>query len=136
MYDSFPLNHKMEFDHVVRVHPDGTVTDAEGSHYFELRHVSGAKPSHDFSASSDGWSLMNGYSGQYSYSGPIMHDSEFIGGGMERDILSTPGLYVALVCEADPDCGRVDCAHDDDTCTDYEDPEPAGWAVAYLHDEE
>jgi hypothetical protein len=61
--------------------------------------------------------LLDGFSGQYGYSGPIMHPSEFIGGGMERHIRETPGLYVAVVVtDLDVDDG------DDDA---------VGWAVAY-----
>lgn len=98
------LNDLMEFDRVVRVHVDGSVS------YPSLPHA----PELTDGEVSPGWRLLDGYSGQYGYSGPIMHTSEFIGGGMERDILSTPGVYVALV--------------------DYpsDDSEPEGWAVAQL----
>lgn len=96
------LNDVMEFDHVIVVGEDGTVSDAEGVYAPEL---------YDGEVSS-GWSLMGGYSGQHGHSGPIMHSSEFIGGGMADDILSTPGIYVAV----------VDCASDD----------ADGWAVAKL----
>lgn len=47
-----------------------------------------------------------------------MHNSEYIGGGMERDILSTPGYYVALVCYYFPE-------------EEGGDMESEGWAVAY-----
>ena len=100
------LNTQMEFDHVIEVHADGTVIDAPDGIY--------APELHDTQLESGtGWSLMNGYSGQYGYSGPGMHPSEFIGGGLERDIRATPGYYVALV--------------------DYpsDGSEPNGWAVAY-----
>lgn len=62
------LNDRMEFDHVIQVHADGSVTDTVG--------------------------------------------------GLERDILATPGYYVALVAETYPE--------DDDS-----ESEPIGWAVAY-----
>lgn len=111
------LNSKMEFDHVVQVLEDGSVIDAPNEYAPEL---------HDGELETvTDWTLMNGYSGQYGYSGPIMHSSEFIGGGMERDILGTPGYYVALVdypmcygcCEASEEDGG-EC-------------EPDGWAVAF-----
>jgi hypothetical protein len=97
------LNDKMDFDHVIQVLPGGQVVDARGVYAPELNdeHVGG------------GWSLMDGYSGQSGYSGPIMHSSEFIGGGLERDILAQPGYYVTLVAYGDYD------------------EEPDGWAVAY-----
>jgi hypothetical protein len=95
----------MNFDHVVRVHDDGTVTDEPHAYAPELC---------DGEIVGTGWTLLDGYSGQYGYAGPIMHASEYIGGGMARDILATPGVYVALV--------------------DYpsDDSEPDGWAVARL----
>jgi hypothetical protein len=99
------LNTVMDFDHVVRVHADGTVTDAP-----EVM----APSLHADELDSPGWTLLDGYSGQYSYAGPIMHNSEYIGGRMADDILSTPGVYVALV-NYDADGGDGE-----------------GWAVARL----
>lgn len=59
-----------------------------------------------------GWNVLDGYSGQDRYSGPIMHASETLSGGLARDILEAPGTYV--VCAVDTD-------DDDDT--------PAGWII-------
>jgi len=101
------LNDMMEFDHVIRVHADGTVTDEPGVYAPDL---------HD-DDEPIGWTLLDGYSGQYGYSGPIMHASEYIGGGLARDILATPGVYVAL----------VNYLSDDE--------EPEGWAVARKDDD-
>lgn len=42
------------------------------------------------------WSLLTGFTGQYGYHGPAMHPSEYIGGGLARHILDTPGLYTVL----------------------------------------
>lgn len=103
------LSDMMDFDCPVRVHPDGTVTrelDVQAPELHDGELDTGGQP----------WTLLDGYSGQYGYSGPIMHPSEFIGGGMARDILAEPGVYVALV----------------DYPTD--DGEPDGWAVAQLGD--
>ena len=98
------LSDKMDFDHVVEVLSDGQVVDAQGVY---------APGLYDGELEGSGWTLLDGYSGQDRYSGPIMHASEQIGGGLERDILSQPGYYVAL----------VDMASDDS--------EPEGWAIAY-----
>lgn len=107
--DAYALNKIMDFDHVIRVHENGSVSwapnmyaptlyvDEDGTEYFE----------------GEGWTLLSGYTGQYLYSGPVMHPSEFIGGQMARDILSEPGYYVAIL---------ADCLEDEE--------EPAGWAVA------
>lgn len=101
------LSSLMGFDHVIQVHADGMVTDAPDTVHApdlydgELHHSPGSPE----------WTLMDGYSGQYGYSGPLMHQSEFIGGGLARDILAAPGYYVAL----------IDVTSDD---------EPTEWAVA------
>jgi len=92
------LNNVMEFDHVIEVHVDGSVTDAPtgiwGPELCDGELLQGG-------TAGTGWTLMNGYSGQYNYRGPIMHASEFIGGKMAHDILSEPGFYVALTDNAD-----------------------------------
>ena len=154
------LNEMMSFDHVIRVHANGTAThepkvwapellDGELSEY---KHIPG-QPT--------GWRLMNGYSGQSCYAGPIMHSSEFVGGRMERDILARPGLYVALTSgTSTPDSECEDCrpeceGHEslagehmgeavycDGSCRPKAENLPCeqhdinGWAVAYIEDGE
>jgi hypothetical protein len=109
-----PLNEIMEFDHVIRVLPDGSIQERVEGVYAPELYDGELAPSDE----ENGWWLMNGYSGQHGYSGPIMHQSEFIGGGMERDIRNTPGLYVALA----------------NMPTDGDMEEITGWAVAYIPD--
>ena len=66
-------------------------------------------------ASAAGWAgLLTGYTGQCGYNGPVMHPSEYVGGGLERDILADPGWYVVTAVVDDADW------------------EAYGWAVAYL----
>jgi hypothetical protein len=118
-----PLNDVMEFDHVVTVHADGTVTDGPSNLY--------APSLYDEELDSDDWELLTGYTGQYSYNGPIMHNSEFIGGGLERDILAEPGIYVSLVAHW---TFNHDCPFPDD-CDGIEGKRPftieiEGWAIA------
>lgn len=48
----------------------------------------------DYEVEPEEWEPVSGYSGQCSYSGPIMHPSEYFGGGMAEDILESPGIYV------------------------------------------
>lgn len=107
------LNDQMDFDHVIRVDEQGNVSDAEGINAPDL---------FDGELVGNDWTLLAGYSGQDRYSGPIMHNSEFIGGQMERDILARPGLYVSLVCYWD---------NSDDEAPDAENPYVEGWAVAF-----
>lgn len=107
------LNDHMEFDHVVQVHPDGTVTDGpEGVYAPELHAISDDDGSHTSETDPElfrqagyaGWQLQSGHTGQHGYSGPCMHASEYIGGGLERYIMEHPGLWVAVVVqEDDPD---------------------------------
>lgn len=97
------LNSIMEFDRVIRVDEDGTVSEPSDVYEPDL---------YDDEVS-DGWTLLFGWSGQYGYSGPIMHPSEFIVGRLADHILSTPGFYVALINEGS------------------EDDASPGWAVAY-----
>jgi hypothetical protein len=99
----------LDFDRVIEVHADGTITGASGIYAPEMYDDHVEAP----------WTLMDGYSGQQSYRGPTMHASEYIGGRLADDILARPGYYVAvlsLTSEADPD-----------------DPEDnvAGWGIAY-----
>jgi hypothetical protein len=121
------LNSVMEFSHIIRVNEDGTVSDSPLDLYVDeavkmyLADDESERWEDDFNIP-EGWELMNGYSGQDRYSGPVMHASEFIGGGMARDILEAPGDYVALVVECD--CGGIRC----DLSVGC-DCEPAGWVV-------
>lgn len=104
----------------INVNPDGTLTeldnyplepdayvDTDGTDHFE---------------GDPRWKPMAGYSGQHGYSGPVMHASEYIGGRMAEDILSTPGIYTTLVVGAYDDDGEWS-------------EEPAGWAVVRIVDE-
>jgi hypothetical protein len=76
----------------------------------------------DESLDSDRWVFWStGYSGQDSYSGPIMHNSEYLGGRMARDLLAEPGTYCLVVAYWSPDDEDQD---DDDTAE--------GWAVVKL----
>lgn len=125
------LDGVMEFNHVIEVHPGGYVTEPRGYYTDELGIVDSDEDGQILdeherewieSARRSGWELLTGHSGQDRYTGPIMHPSEFIGGGLAEYILDRPGLYVAIVVELLP--------KDDDGET-----EPAGWAIAYRETE-
>lgn len=90
------LNDLMEIDHVVTVHADGTVSDGPQSLYAPS--VYGDSSTGTEEIQGDGWEFASiGYTGQYGVrQQPGMHDSEFIGGQLARDILATPGTYVAV----------------------------------------
>ena len=104
------LNDIMQFDHVIEVLEDGSIVDRNDIYAPELYQYEGGYDLYS------GWELLDGHSGQYGYSGPLMHQSEFISGGLERRIREEPGVYVALVAYPDG--------------SDPEFTEPESWAVA------
>lgn len=145
--DAYALSNLMEFDMPVIVREDGTARRM--GYAASVIDPAPMPPTalHDGPADVllDGrpwrehgdWELLTGYTGQYGYNGAVMHASEFIGGGLARDILATPGVYVAVVVECEPDDDDGDRWPGDSPearQADYEDgtwrPEPAGWAVA------
>jgi hypothetical protein len=119
----------MEFDHIVKVDANGNVTDTDmptgvvGA-YFDLNVTPDGTDEFDMS---EGWTLLSGFTGQFGYNGPVMHPSEYVGGGLERHIRETPGYYVVLLVEGRCDYdGSTDCTPESGC-----DCEPAGWAIAY-----
>lgn len=124
------LNDIMGFDHIIRVNEDLTIDEhldmstMDSGSYFDLAVDEDGTDIFEMSA---GWTLLRGFTGQDSYNGPVMHASEYVGGGLERYIRETPGYYVVLEVS-----GR--CDYDGTTiCTEESgcDCEPAGWAIAY-----
>lgn len=108
------LNDVMEFDHVV-------LSDGRGN----VRRTGVDAPALDGLHVADmwldeGWELLDGFSGQHGYGGPVMHESEFIGGGMERHVRANAGLYVSLIVWDDPDPEWPE-----------EGDQIVGWAVAF-----
>lgn len=112
------LNKIMEFEHVIQVHEDGSVTDAPDNVQAPALHTEstedGGTNEHLESPHGTSWELLSGYTGQYGYNGPVNHPSELIDGSLAEDILATPGYYVVLTAE-DPD----------------EDDKPYGWVIAH-----
>jgi hypothetical protein len=120
------LSELMDFDHVIRVVGDGVVDlDTNTSRYAPTIDVD-LLGDIDYRTLDSGWQLLQGYTGQHGYSGPVMHSSEQISGRIAEDIASKPGLYVAVVVESE-------------TCDDYDAlgfcDDPVGWAIAYHEDE-
>jgi len=114
------LNNLMEFDQVIQVHADGTVTDGPSGIW--------APDYRNDELDSDKWdNFLIGYTGQCGVASP-MHNSEFIGGKVADDILDSPGIYVAVVCYWD--CDDEECELDSygECTTDHAE----GWTVAKL----
>ena len=120
------LNAEMEFDQIIYSHGDGTISDVNPCLslwkpyvYIEQRE-DGSWTEEDVPGP---WSLLTGFSGRHAYSGPQMHASENIGGGLARHILETPGFYVATVVIA--------VELDDGYWYNEDGDNPDTWAVAY-----
>lgn len=120
--DRRPLDGEMDFGHVIFSFGDGRIADVVG--IWAPTYVCFADDHGDYldpvieGDNPAGWALMAGYSGQHGYSGPWMHASEFVGGGMARDILATPGIYVAVYPTILNEDGELE--------------DPDTWAVAYI----
>ena len=68
----------------------------------------------------DGWEFFSrGYTGQFGakLSDPVMHESEFVGGRLARDMIQTGGTFVATSVHIDLDGD------------DGSEPVTAGWVV-------
>jgi hypothetical protein len=106
----------MGLDHVILIMENGMVMDYPGPVY--------APTCMDDELDDTRWEFFSiGYTGQHRLRNtPWMHNSEYIGGRLEKDILSTPGVYAAIVCQH--------------TGTDEDDEEIVleGWCVVRLKD--
>lgn len=121
--DPLALNRAVEFDRPFRVTRTGVEFDAEASAPTEVFYdddggITVDDRPHDSSRTD--WEALTGYTGQYAYRGPVMHPSEFLGGGLARDVLESIGdTFVVTAVEVLPD-------------GDDPDPFPAGWAILRL----
>ena len=83
------------------------------------------------------WEPVSGYSGQHGYAGPVMHPSEYLGGGMARDLLSGElgaGWFVIVAIEnhaCDDFTMHGQCTPDGDDCGRGCTSEPAGWILLH-----
>lgn len=136
------LNGLVEFDCPFRSFGDGTISNVTGIYApdtlygNEIEDKDRTKYVYPFPGYSD-WELISGFRGQDSYSGPVMHNSEYLGGGMAEYVLENAGVYVLMAVswppENDedepccPECGyhhKVECNCPED--------EIEGWVLARL----
>ena len=126
------LNDIMSFDHVICVNEDGTVTEGHDLLSPDITMVVDGDGQDLYGDSylieqakgyRDSWELLSGFTGQHDYNGVVLHQSEYIGGGLADYILSTPGYYVAVVVECE--------GPENDPDENENSEEPAGWVVAY-----
>lgn len=90
-----------EFDHPFVVDERGRVTDALDVFAPEVYHVEHV-PGVELEIHGD-WEALTDFSGQDRYHGPVMHSSEFVGGGLADYILTHPGTYVTCVVTVLPE---------------------------------
>lgn len=87
------------------------------------------------------WEALAGHSNQHHYSGPVMHASEFIGGGMADYLLETADehpVYVVTaveVLDCDDDCDPDEHTPDDVSAGHWM-HQPAGWCILRLREVE
>lgn len=108
-----------DFDHVWTVQ-DGHVVDAKG--YAPTVAMFELEPDvwSDEEVESEGWEPVSaGFTGQYGYSGPVMHASETFGQGMAERLAELAEDYSAFATVA------VECIN---LAGEREDT-PAGWMV-------
>lgn len=121
------LNSAVEFDCPFRVNEDGTITRAAGIYApdcimgDEIDDKDRKKYVYPFPGYPE-WELISGFSGQDSYPGPVMHNSEYLGGGMAEYVLENPGVYVIMAVFWLPD--------DPEAERDYVE----GWILARLRE--
>ena len=115
------LHDSIEFDCPFTVDDEGNVSNAQGLYAPNLL---------DEKLDDPRWEMLTGYSGQESYSGPVMHNSEYVGGQLERDILADPGTYVVVAAYWTPEDIK-------DGAEGHEwDYEIEGWAICKLKEYE
>lgn len=99
--DPKDLNRWVEFDSPFEVRdlPDYPPAQPQVRHKWVLY-----VPSYfDDEIDGSGWETWSqGYTGQDSYSGPVMHNSEYLGGRMAVDLLNDPGVYVITAATWSP----------------------------------
>jgi hypothetical protein len=109
------LNDLMQMDHVIQVHPDGSVTEPDGiwgpevtvetdkeGQYVPTRDDQGRMTGWNVSLNGhDDWTLLKGYA--VDDGSELLHRSQYIGGALAEAILETPGYYVATMVGDDSD---------------------------------
>lgn len=106
----------LDFDHPFTIDVNGDVQDVPNEWAPNVCH----SETDDIEIDDPAWEgAIEGCTGQYSYTGHVMHSSEFIGGSLARYIIDTndAGTVFAIVA--------VEVTPDDED----EEPEPAGWTI-------
>lgn len=117
----------VEFDSPFTVTPSGEIGPAPAGVYAPECYHSEADDV-DLAGAGEIWEPLTGYTGQYGYRGAVMHASEYLGGGLARDILASPGVYVVVVVSVLPDSECLHCGRtiEQDAAGRWVDPEADG----------
>lgn len=107
-----------DFDNVYRLTPEGHIAEARDLYAPDVSH----SETEDITIDGD-WSALTGHTGQYAYSGAVMHPSEQWG-----DWAITALTEIAQQT-GQPLAFSVVEVRDTDGC--YPDGDPIGWAVTY-----
>lgn len=117
------LSEMMDLGRVIQVAPNGAFPALNGLglskapeevQYVDLDADGGAPDP----VAPAGWEYLKGFTGQYGYSGSVMHSSEYMGGRIADHILDNPGFYAVVEIDVWPE--------DEST-----DAEPVGWGVLH-----
>lgn len=115
---------RTEFDHVWTVDADLNVVDVPGNLYApDVSLEFGSDVSIDGASE---WDALTGMTGQFSYTGAVMHPSETFGRGMAERI--------AEMCDDAREDGKTlawACVEVRDDDGDFPEGDPIGWAVVY-----
>lgn len=109
-----------DFDHPFRV-VDGAVVDAPGHYAPAVYH----DETTDVFIDDERWRCLRGLTGQYGYSGAVLHASEYVSEGVATVILDVVTACDDVVFALVVVMGLLG---EDSEGSDYE---PAGWAIAY-----
>lgn len=85
------LINDQEFDHVFRITEDGFLVDDVRDVWAPDWITSTEDGDLDYEGS---WEALMGFTGQWHYHGPIMHDSETVGRDIANAMIEEPGIYV------------------------------------------
>lgn len=117
------LNELMEFDHVIRVNPDLSISDDIADIYAPESTIDvdsdgqimpdGEKLWEEY-LERQGWKPLYGYSEGMGSDSPMMHSGQVIRGHLADEISDTPGYWVAVTVETLDNSGKA-----------------AGWAVLF-----
>lgn len=117
----------VEFDSPFTVTAAGELADAPAGIYApEVYHDESTDIT--MSGAETTWEALTGYTGQHSYSGAVMHASEYLGGRLAADILETPGVYVVTSVEVLPEdvCRHCERSLEETAGGMWVDPEATG----------